>query len=93
MAERFEEVHGVFAGLEREDVATLKMRIAELEAALRPLAVWGMILKPDAPRADTLSAVVPHLSLTIGHAKDALAALGRDKLVCPICEGACSTQH
>jgi hypothetical protein len=51
-------------------------RIAELEAALRPLAAWAEVLKIDTPDDQLLPGDVPHLSLTMGHARAAAKALG-----------------
>lgn len=83
---------GVVAQMPHEMWERTKARIAELEAALMPLAVWGALAKAGAPGDQPLPVDVPHLSLTIGHARAAAAVLG-DSLYCPVCQGACSTQH
>ena len=50
--------------------------IDRLREALRPLAAWATILNMDTPDDHRLPDTVAHVSLTMGHAREAAKALG-----------------
>ena len=49
--------------------------INQMRAALEPLSAWARILEPDTPDSHPLPNTVPHITLTMAHARAAETAL------------------
>jgi hypothetical protein len=53
----------------------METEAGDMEIALMPLAAWADIMKSDAPDDTPLPSGIPHISLTLGHARKAKTAL------------------